>query len=93
MSDMSSPYAPRWRLWVAEKLRPSPWQETLCWAAAAGVLGALTADLGYTREQVGKIQVTDFCTFVGIDRSLAQQACDKLNAGKVKGKSVRARLL
>ena len=33
----------RWRLWILEKLRPSPWQETLCWAAVAGVLGALAA--------------------------------------------------
>ena len=33
----------RWRLWVVEKLRPSPWQETLAWAAVAGVLGALMA--------------------------------------------------
>jgi CIC family chloride channel protein len=33
----------RWRLWFIEKLRPSPWQETLIWAAGAGVLGALTA--------------------------------------------------
>ena len=60
------------------------------------VLGALTnaeGGIAFTREQVGKIQVTDFCTFVGIARSLAQQACDKLNAGRVKGKSVRARLL
>ena len=36
----------RWRLWIIEKLRPSPWQETLIWAAGAGVLGALTA-LGF----------------------------------------------
>mgnify|MGYP000851786417 CR=1 FL=1 len=60
------------------------------------VLGALTnaeGGVAFAREQVGKIQVTDFCTFVGIARSLAQQACDKLNAGRVKGKSVRARLL
>ncbi|MDI1334862.1 MAG: ClcB-like voltage-gated chloride channel protein [Lacunisphaera sp.] len=33
----------RWRLWIVEKLSPSPWQETLCWAAVAGVLGALSA--------------------------------------------------
>ena len=33
----------RWRLWIIEKLRPSPWQETLIWAAVAGVLGALSA--------------------------------------------------
>jgi len=33
----------RWRLWVIEKLRPSPWQETLAYAALVGVVGALVA--------------------------------------------------
>ncbi len=33
----------RWRLWIIEKLSPSPWQETLAYAAVAGVLGALAA--------------------------------------------------
>lgn len=33
----------RWRLWIIEKLSPSPWQETLIWAAVAGMLGALSA--------------------------------------------------
>lgn len=33
----------RWRLWILEKLKPSPWQETLAFAAVAGMLGALTA--------------------------------------------------
>jgi CIC family chloride channel protein len=33
----------RWRLWVTDKLRPSPWQTTLFWAAGAGVLGALAS--------------------------------------------------
>lgn len=33
----------RWRLWIIEKLRPSPWQETLAYAAVVGVLGALAA--------------------------------------------------
>jgi CIC family chloride channel protein len=33
----------RWRLWVVEKLRPSPWQETLAYAAVAGIAGALVA--------------------------------------------------
>jgi CIC family chloride channel protein len=33
----------RWRLWIIEKLRPSPWQETLALAAVAGVIGALVA--------------------------------------------------
>jgi ATP-independent RNA helicase DbpA len=47
------------------------------------VLGALTNTEGgpaYTREQIGKIQVTEFCTFVGVQRALAQAACAKLNA-------------
>jgi ATP-independent RNA helicase DbpA len=60
------------------------------------VLGALTGTEGgpaYTREQIGKIQVTEFCTFVAIQRGLAQAACAKLNAGKIKGKSARVRLL
>lgn len=60
------------------------------------VLGALTNSEGgpaYSREQIGKIQVTEFCTFVAVARNIAEAACAKLNAGKVKGKSVRARLL
>ena len=57
------------------------------------VLGALTADAGYTREQIGKINVTEFTTFVAVNRDIALQAMQKLNAGKVKGKSVKVRLL
>jgi ATP-independent RNA helicase DbpA len=60
------------------------------------VLGALTNAEGgsaYTRDQIGKIQVTEFCTFVAVVRDAAQAACAKLNAGKVKGKSVKVRIL
>ena len=60
------------------------------------VLGALTSTEGgvaYTREQIGKIQVTEFCTFVAVTRDVAEAACVKLNNGKVKGKNVRARTL
>jgi ATP-independent RNA helicase DbpA len=60
------------------------------------VLGALTSAEGgaaYTREQIGKIQVTEFCTFVAVARDIAEAACAKLNTGKVKGKNVRARSL
>ncbi|MFZ4626056.1 MAG: ATP-dependent RNA helicase DbpA, partial [Rhodoferax sp.] len=57
------------------------------------VLGALTADAGYSRAQIGKIQVTEFTTFCAVERGIAQQAMDKLNAGRVKGKSVKVRLL
>ncbi len=60
------------------------------------VLGALTNEEGgpaYTREQIGKIQVTEFCTFVAVARAIAPAACAKLNAGRIKGKSVKVRLM
>ena len=57
------------------------------------VLGALTADLGYSREQVGKINVNEWSTYVAVDRAIAQQVASRLNAGKIKGKSVKVRVL
>ena len=60
---------------------------------AGDVLGALTGDCGYTREQVGKINVNDFSTYVAVDRAIAAQAAARLNSGRVKGKSVKARLI
>jgi len=57
------------------------------------VLGALTADLGYTREQVGKINVNEWSTYVAVQRDIAQQAASRLNAGRVKGRSVKVRVL
>ncbi len=57
------------------------------------VLGALTKDLGYTREQVGKIDVNEFSTYVAVERGIAQQVAARLNAGKVKGRSVKVRVL
>jgi ATP-dependent RNA helicase DbpA len=57
------------------------------------VLGALTADLGYTREQVGKINVNEWSTYVAVDRDIAQQAASRLNAGRIKGKGVKVRVL
>jgi ATP-independent RNA helicase DbpA len=57
------------------------------------VLGALTADLGYTREQVGKIDINEFATYVAVERGIAKEAVARLNAGRIKGRSVKARLL
>ena len=57
------------------------------------VLGALTADLGYQRDQVGKINVNEWSTYVAVERSIAQQAASRLNAGRIKGKSVKVRVL
>ncbi|MCC2633578.1 MAG: box helicase family protein [Ramlibacter sp.] len=60
---------------------------------AGDVLGALTADLGYSRDQVGKIDVNEFATYVAIERSVAARAAERLNGGRIKGKTVKARLL
>jgi ATP-independent RNA helicase DbpA len=57
------------------------------------VLGALTADLGYDRGQIGKIYVNEFSTYVAVDRAVAHDAARRLNDGRIKGKSVKARVL
>ena len=57
------------------------------------VLGALTADLGFSREQVGKIDVNEFSTYVAVDRAVAHDAARRLNEGRIKGKSVKVRVL
>lgn len=60
---------------------------------AGDVLGALTGEAGFVKEQVGKINVNEFSTYVAVDRAIAQQAVQRLNAGRIKGKSVKVRLL
>ncbi|BCB26775.1 ATP-dependent RNA helicase [Sulfurimicrobium lacus] len=57
------------------------------------VLGALTGEAGFTREQVGKITVTDQSTYVAVARDIAREAVRRLSAGKVKGKTVKVRAL
>ncbi len=60
------------------------------------VLGALTGPDGgapLAREQIGKISVTEFCTFLAVAHASADAACAKLNAGKIKGKNVKVRML
>ena len=57
------------------------------------VLGALTKDLGFAGSQIGKINVNEFSTYVAVERSVADAVLRGLNAGKVKGKSVKVRRL
>jgi ATP-independent RNA helicase DbpA len=60
---------------------------------AGDVLGALTGDAGFAKEQVGKINVNEFSTYVAVERSIAREAVKRLSAGRVKGKTVKVRLL
>ncbi|KPF61522.1 DEAD/DEAH box helicase [beta proteobacterium AAP51] len=60
---------------------------------AGDVLGALTKDMGVAAAEVGKITVNDQATYVAVAREKADAVLRKLNAGKVKGKTVKARRL
>lgn len=57
------------------------------------VLGALTGEAGFSGAQIGKINVTEFSTYVALERGIAREALRKLSAGKVKGKKVKVRLI
>ena len=60
---------------------------------AGDVLGALTKDMGLPGTAIGKIDINDFSTYVAVQRDLADKALRGLNAGKVKGRSVKVRKL
>ncbi len=57
------------------------------------VMGALAGECGLTREQVGKINVNEFSTYVAVLADLAQNVAVALGKGKIKGRSVKVRLL
>jgi ATP-independent RNA helicase DbpA len=49
--------------------------------------------MGIAAADIGKISVNEFSTYVAVARGVAPQVLSKLNAGKVKGRSVKVRLL
>ena len=49
--------------------------------------------LGFSKEQIGKINVNEFSTYVAVEAGIANEALKRLSAGKVKGRSVKVRLL
>ena len=57
------------------------------------VMGALAGECGLTREQVGKINVNEFSTYVAIEASRAAAVAAQLGNGRIKGRSVKVRLL
>jgi ATP-independent RNA helicase DbpA len=65
------------------------------------VLGALTGDGGLMKEQVGKINVTEFQTYVALDRRIAYDAFSRLNVaskmggdfGSFKGRNFKMRFI
>jgi len=65
------------------------------------LLGALTGEAGLTKEQVGKINVFEFQTYVALERGAAEQAYQRLAAGNglgpdfgnIKGRSFKMRFI
>jgi ATP-independent RNA helicase DbpA len=57
------------------------------------ILGALTGAAGYTAAQIGKINVTEFSTYMAVERKIAREVVRKLNAGTIKAKRVKVRLM
>lgn len=60
---------------------------------AGDLLGALTGDGGLTREQVGKIHITEQVSFVALDRNIARRVFPRLRNIPIKGKPQRMKLL
>ena len=49
------------------------------------LLGALTGDAGLVKDQVGKIHIFEFISYVALDRRVAQLAFERLNDGNPLG--------
>ena len=60
---------------------------------AGDILGALTKDLGFAAADIGKINVNDFSTYLAVRSAIADQVMKRLSAGKVKGRSIKLRIL
>ncbi|MNY59692.1 ATP-dependent RNA helicase DbpA [compost metagenome] len=60
---------------------------------AGDILGALTGEAGFTKDQVGKINVMEMSTYIAVDRAIGKEAVKRLNDGKVKNRKVRVRML
>lgn len=57
------------------------------------LLGALTGEVGLAKDQVGKINVFEFMTYVALDRKVADQAYARLSSGNIKGRNFKMRLI
>ncbi|MFQ2523537.1 ATP-dependent RNA helicase DbpA [Aeromonas caviae] len=60
---------------------------------AGDILGALTGEGGIVGADVGKIQIAEQYSYVAVKRQVASAALKRLQEGKIKGRSYRARKL
>lgn len=80
--------------------RPKAGMRTLCLLAGkkqklrpGDILGALTGDVGLAGQDVGKIHIGDYCSYVAIKNKFAKQACQSLQNHKIKGRNIKAQLV
>ncbi|MDU1143221.1 ATP-dependent RNA helicase DbpA [Aeromonas rivipollensis] len=60
---------------------------------AGDILGALTGEGGIAGSDVGKIQISEQYSYVAVKRQVASAALKRLQEGKIKGRTYRARKL
>ncbi|WP_228135452.1 DbpA RNA binding domain-containing protein [Halarcobacter anaerophilus] len=53
---------------------------------AGDILGSLTAGIGLKKEDIGKINILDFFSYVAIKEEVFKEAFSKLQRTKIKGK-------
>ena len=56
-------------------------------------IGEITRIGGLSGDQVGKISIFDHQAFVAVERLLARQTQQRLEGGKIKGRSLKIRVL
>ena len=57
------------------------------------LLGALTRDVGLKGDQVGKIAITEYSSYVALDRKVARKYFDRIANSNIKGRRFRMRFL
>jgi ATP-independent RNA helicase DbpA len=107
LHQVRAEWHPLGELTDARPPEPAP-MRTLCVAGgkkaklrAGDLLGALTGEAGLTKDQVGKIQVFEFISYVALAREAADAAFARLNGGNplgpdfgsFKGRSFKMRLI
>ncbi len=60
---------------------------------AGDILGALTGDAGLIASKIGKIDIFETHSYIAIERTSLRQVLDYFINGKIKGRSVRVRMI
>lgn len=77
---------------------PSPEMETIqinggkkAKLRAGDIVGAFTNDFGLEKDDIGKITILNFVTFVAVKRKVAKEVIDGINYGRIKNRNFKAR--